>query len=164
MLEYVNEAITLDRMDLGEQDFRVFLFTKDFGKVVAKIKSGRKITSKLNSHTEALNLATVRIVDKNSPQLIDALNIKKGAPGKIIFKILSLIKEISPENQPEPELWDFLVSLLDREAEEKDFIEVLKILGFDPMHAKCNNCFKGSPDFFSVKDLTFYCKNCYSSR
>ncbi|MHB9019658.1 MAG: DNA repair protein RecO [Minisyncoccota bacterium] len=161
MLEYVTEAIVLDKIDLGELDSKVYLFTKDFGKITAKIKSGRKIISKLASHTEPLNLIVVRIVDKNSPQLIDALISKKGISGKMFFKIASLIKNIAPESQPDLNLWDFLISLIDRGAKEGDFVHTLKILGFDPMHAKCNNCLKGSPDFFSVKDLVFYCKNCY---
>lgn len=161
MLEYVTEAIVLDKIDLGELDSRVFLFTKDFGKVTAKIKSGRKIISKLASHTEPLNLVTVRIVDKNSPQLIDALISKKGVPGKTFFKIVSLIKNIAPESQPDLNLWELLLSLVDKGAVSADFINTLKILGFDPMHAKCNNCLKGSPDFFSVKDLVFYCRECY---
>jgi recombinational DNA repair protein (RecF pathway) len=161
MLEYVTEAVVLDKVDLKEQDLRVFLFTKDFGKVIAKMTSGRKITSKLNGHLEPSSLTTVKIVDKNSPQIIDALMIKKVNIDKILSKILFLVKEISPENQSEPLLWDFLVLLMDKEAEEKDFIEALRILGFDPKHAKCNNCLKGSPNFFSIKDLAFYCKNCY---
>lgn len=161
MLEYVTEAVILDKVDLGEQDLRVHLFTKDFGKITAKVKSGKKITSKLAAHTEPLNLAIVRIVDKNSPQLIDALSVKKGVSGKIAFKTLSLIRDISPESQPEPELWDFLMDLINREAEENDFSTALRILGFDPLHAKCDNCLRGLPDLFSVRDLTFYCKNCY---
>jgi recombinational DNA repair protein (RecF pathway) len=161
MLEYVTEAIVLDKVDLGELDSRVYLFTKDYGKITAKIKSGRKIISKLASHTEPLNLITVRIIDKNSPQLIDALISKKGIPGKTFFKIASLIKNIAPESQPDSNLWELLFSFIDKGAETGDFVSALKILGFDPTHAKCNNCLKGSPDFFSVKDLIFYCKNCY---
>jgi recombinational DNA repair protein (RecF pathway) len=161
MLEYVTEAIVLDKIDLGELDSKVFLFTKDFGKITAKIKSGRKIISKLASHTEPLNLVTVRIVDKNSPQLIDALISKKGIPGRTFFKIAALVRDISPEGQSDRNLWELLASFVDKGAEAGDFIKVLKVLGFDPMHAKCNNCLKGSPDFFSIKDLVFYCKNCY---
>ncbi|MDO8442930.1 MAG: recombination protein O N-terminal domain-containing protein [bacterium] len=161
MLEYVTEAIVLDKVDLGELDSRVYLFTKDFGKITAKIKSGRKIISKLASHTEPLNLVTVRIVDKNSPQLIDALISKKGIPGKTLFKIVSLVRDISPEGQPDHNLWELLVALADSGAKAGDFSSALKILGFDPTCAKCNNCLKGSPDFFSVKDLIFYCKDCY---
>ncbi len=164
MLEYVTEAIVLDKIDLGELDSKVYLFTKEFGKVTAKIKSGRKIISKLASHTEPLNLVTVRIVDKNSPQLIDALTSKRGVPGKTFFKIVSLIKNIAPESQPDINLWELLLSLIGRRAESEDFINTLKFLGFDPRHAKCNNCLKGSPDFFSVQDLIFYCRDCYSSR
>lgn len=162
MLEYVTDAIVLDKVDLKEQDSRVFLFTKDFGKVVAKITSGRKIISKLASHTEPLCLSMVRIVDKNSPQLIDALSYDKIISNRISFKIAALLREISPEYQPDPELWDLLSSLVKRESEENDFVEVLKISGFDPVHARCNNCLRGVPDFFSVKDLVFYCKHCYA--
>lgn len=151
----------LDKVDLGELDSRVYLFTKDLGRITAKIKSGRKIISKLASHTEPLNLITVRIVDKNSPQLIDALASKKGIPGKTFFKIAALVRDISPEGQSDRNLWDLLASFIDKGAEVGDFIRVLKILGFDPTHAKCNNCLKGSPDFFSVRDLIFYCKECY---
>ena len=162
MLEYVTEAIVLDKVDLGELDSRVYLFTRDFGKITAKIKSGRKIISKLASHTEPLNLVTVRIVDKNSPQLIDALISKKGIPGKTFFKIAALVRDISPEGQSDRNLWELLISLIGNGAEAGDFIKVLKILGFDPARAKCNNCLKGSPDFFSIKDLIFYCKTCYA--
>jgi recombinational DNA repair protein (RecF pathway) len=161
MLEYITEAVILDKIDLKEQDSKAFLFTKDFGRISAKITSGRKITSKLAAHTEPLNFVTVRVVDKNSPQLIDALAAKKAMPSKIIFKIFSLIKEISPEGQPEPDLWNLLVELINREAREGDFNEALKILGFDPIRAKCNNCLNGSPDFFSIRDLAFYCRDCY---
>lgn len=163
MLEYVTEAVVLDKVDLGELDSRVYLFTKELGKITAKIKSGRKITSKLASHTEPLNLVTVRIVDKNSPQLIDALISKKGVPGKTFFKIAALVRDIAPEGQYDRNLWELLLSLVNGGAKAGDFSGALKILGFDPMHAKCNNCLKGSPDFFSIKDLVFYCKNCYES-
>jgi len=163
MLEYVTEALVLDKVDLGEQDLRVFLFTKDFGRVAAKIKSGKKITSKLAAHSEPLNFVTVRIVDKNKPQLIDVLSCGKLIPGKTIFKTLSLIKEISPENQPDLDLWNFLMKIKNKNVEEDVFIETLMLLGFDPKHAKCNNCLKGSPDFFSVKDLAFYCRDCFKS-
>lgn len=164
MLEYVTEALVLDKTDLGEMDSRVYLFTRDFGKITAKIKSGRKILSKLTSHTEPLSFVTARIVDKNQPQLIDALMIKKGIANKSFFKIIALIKDIAPENQPDSNLWEYLSDLKDKDAEAGDFINVLKILGFDPKHAKCDNCLNGSPDFFSVTDLIFYCKNCHPSK
>ena len=45
MLEIATEAIVLDKEDLGEYDSRVFLYTKEFGKVGAKATSLRKITS-----------------------------------------------------------------------------------------------------------------------
>ena len=66
MLELVTEAIVLDKEDVGEQDSRVFLYTKDFGKIGAKATSLRKITSKLAAHLEPLNYATVRLVSRGN--------------------------------------------------------------------------------------------------
>ncbi|MEK7212689.1 MAG: recombination protein O N-terminal domain-containing protein, partial [Patescibacteria group bacterium] len=50
MQEYLSEAVVLDAVPNGDLDLRVHLFTKKFGKLTAKVKSARKITSKLAGH------------------------------------------------------------------------------------------------------------------
>ena len=82
------------------------------------------------SHTEPLNLVTVRIVDKNSPQLIDALISKKGIPGKTFFKIAALVRDISPEGQSDRNLWELLISLISKEPKRGDFITGFENFGF----------------------------------
>jgi recombinational DNA repair protein (RecF pathway) len=108
MQEYITDAIVLDKVDSGELDSRVFLYTKDFGKIVAKAKSLRKITSKLAGHLQPANLVAARIVEKNGVQLIDALTISRPEKRPEILKNLFLVKELAGEWQADPELWEFL--------------------------------------------------------
>lgn len=160
MLEFITEAVVLDKIDSGELDSRVYLYTKDFGRVSCRVKSTRKITSKLVSHLEPLNLITARIVDKNGPQLVDALTIKKHGKNSGLLKTLLLIKDLTAEKQPDLNFWNFLKQFLDNGFQEKDPSRVLGFLGFDPTFAKCNHCQKKNPTAFYPMDFYFYCKEC----
>lgn len=160
MLEYVTEAVVLDKIDSGELDSRVYLYTRDFGRVSCKVKSTRKITSKLASHLEPLNLITARIVDKNGPQLVDALIIKKYKKTPELLKIFLLIKDLTAESQPDLNFWDFLKQFLAGDFQEGHSRKVLSFLGFDPIFAKCNHCQKENPVAFYPPDSYFYCKDC----
>jgi len=73
MQEYVTEAVVLDTVPSAELDVRVSLFTKKFGKLVARAKSVKKITSKLAGHLEPGNIIKIRLVEKKGLQLVDAL-------------------------------------------------------------------------------------------
>ncbi|MDO8574288.1 MAG: recombination protein O N-terminal domain-containing protein, partial [bacterium] len=74
---YFNEAIVLDREPSGETDNRFSIYAKGFGKIVARGKSTRKITSKLSGHLEPGNLVKVRLIEKNGLQVVDALKSGK---------------------------------------------------------------------------------------
>lgn len=160
MFEAVTEAIVLDKTDSDEFDSRVYLYTKDFGKITAKIKSARKIASKLAAHTEPLNLITVRIIDKNGAQLVDALSENIKIKNAEAIKIFYLVKELAAEGERDLTLWNFLKKLLTEKFEERKTLEALSILGFDPTFAQCSRCHKGKPEKFSVSEMAFYCKKC----
>ncbi len=160
MLEYVTEAVVLDKADSGELDSRVYLYTKDFGRVSCKVKSTRKITSKLAGHLESSNLVMARIVDKNGPQLVDALTIKKCQTSPELLKTLLLVKELAAESQPDLGLWDFLEQILGGQSGTISPKMVLSLLGFDPTFAKCNHCQKENPTTFYPPDFYFYCQHC----
>ena len=162
MFEAVTEAIVLDKINQGEADSRVYLFTKDYGKISAKITSARKITSKLAAHFEPLNIVEARIIDKNGPLAVDGLSIKKGKRSGDAVKIMSLVKELSAEHQRDLTLWNFLNRLLEDDSEKENLAQALSLLGYDPSFARCGHCHKGNPEVFSVKGLVFYCKNCLS--
>ena len=155
MKEYFTEAIVLDKEPSGDFDARVHLYTKELGRVVGKVTSARKITSKLNAHLEPLNIIDVRIVNKNNFQIVDALR-KNRLPPKFL-NIVRLIKELTAENDPDYSLWSLLMIL--GQQNEPRLSLVLANLGFAPESASCENC-GVSPEFFSPKELIFYCKQC----
>src|SRR3989344_3683545 len=154
MQEFITEAVVLDRQDSGEQDCRVYLYTKEAGKLSCKVESVRKIISKLSGHLQPLNLVTARIVDKNGPQLVDALTIKKSEATPALINNLFLIKDFAAEGEPDFDLWEFL---------QKGNLEtkaLLSFFGFDPAFAKCYSCQNSSPQFFFPPDTSFYCRSC----
>ncbi|OGY63071.1 MAG: DNA repair protein RecO [Candidatus Harrisonbacteria bacterium RIFCSPHIGHO2_01_FULL_44_13] len=157
MYECCTEAIVLDKEDLGEADARVFLFTKSLGKVVAKVKSAKKITSKLSSHLEPLNLITVRLVEKNGFQVVDVLSNRKLPQSEL--HILNMVNQLSAENQQDLELWSVLTGSID--LRPVDFQkQILSALGFDPKFASCQNCDRPRPDYFSLLDTSYLCQIC----
>ena len=72
---YFQEAIVLDREPSNEIDNRFHIYAKGFGKIVARGKSTRKITSKLSGHLEPGNIVRARFIEKNGLQVVDALKI-----------------------------------------------------------------------------------------
>lgn len=155
MVEFITEAVVLDKADAGEQDARISLYTKDCGKLTAKTKSLRKITSKLAGHLQPLNLVMARLVEKNGVQLVDALTLERRLPDPKQLKSLFLIKELAAEGQPDPDIWEaFQNPQFFREP-----AGTLALLGFDPAFAKCNYC-QAAPKVFYPADFYFYCEKC----
>ncbi len=145
----------LDKQNKGEFDSRVFLYTKELGRISAKVTSARKIISKLNPHLEPLNIIDVRLVHKNNFQVIDALR-KDKLPFSFL-KIIKLVQELTLENEPDFSLWTIL-----RVLHQKNYPNlkvILNNLGYNPEFASCIIC-EQSPTHFSFKELGFYCKKC----
>ncbi|MEK7193558.1 MAG: recombination protein O N-terminal domain-containing protein [Patescibacteria group bacterium] len=151
MREYLSEAIVLDKEPNGDLDVRFSLFTKKFGKLHAKAKSARKITSKLAPHLEPGNLVQVRLVEKNGLQVVDAL---KKTFLDINLRDLYHLEKILAEGEPDKALWQALI--------EKRFVwrEVLALLGWDPENALCEACEKYNPAYFDTRTQRFLCGNC----
>lgn len=172
MIEVVSEAIVLGAEEKGEYDKRVFFYTKDFGKITARATSLRKITSKLVSHCEPLQLVEIRIasrgdtMDTHSFQLTDALahseqfrGERTSAQIKNALHVVECIQKSIPEGVPDEELWNFLlnVSLGTMHATVAD---ALRILGFDSAFSQCQLCNQAQPEYFFPKDHFFICQTC----
>ena len=172
MLEITTEAIILDKDDLGDYDSRIYLYTREFGKISAKATSLRKITSKLSAYLEPLSYSNVRLVYSRESfqskdfQIVDALNIdgfqyQAVPPEKIkeILQILQFINSTVPEGVFEHGLWDFLMGV--RYGNTIPLKEVIKLLGFDLKHSSCEICNKLKPEYFFSKDHFFVCEKCF---
>jgi len=149
--EYFGEAIVLDLDFNGDMDLRVSLFTLNFGKIIAKVKSARKITSKLRGHIEPANLVLYRIVSKRGFQLVDVLKQKKL---NLDIKNLYLLDKILIELENEKNLY------FDLKREKFDWNRILKILGWDPKESNCSKCFSKNPKVFHINSQEFFCVSC----
>ena len=153
------QAIILKKIPIREYDELVVCYTQDAGKQVYQAKSIMRPTSKQAGHLDILNLVDFSVVHKNShpiitsaycldafPQLKSSLRAMSAA-----YFLLECFDKLIFENEPDPMLWDFLLTRL-REYDQKCKLqtkqayacfvcnseivsarqELLKILGYDP--------------------------------
>ncbi len=158
MHEFTANAAVIGREESGETDAKIYLFTKEFGKISAKATSARKIGSKLAGHLQPLNLVAVRVVERRGATIADALTLIKGAPSRSALAVASLVRYAAPEGERDREIWDLLVSIA-KGLPGRGMRHALKVFGYDPVLARCLLC--GSPpQAFSVEDAGFYCVRC----
>jgi recombinational DNA repair protein (RecF pathway) len=149
MQEYVTDAIVLRKDTQGDLDGRYTLFTKRFGKIRAKAKSSRKITSKLAPHLEPGIVAKIRFIDTKGTQLIDAL---KSTRLTLPLNDLHFLSQLLPDAEPEPALWELLAS------DSWSWAAALAVLGWDPEDAECVDCGARKPSYFYITRQEFYCR------
>lgn len=180
MREYCVEALVLGKEDSGEADSVAELYTREFGKIFAKIKSAKKITSKLSGHLEPFGAATVRLVGgKNDAggrrifHVADALRadnfpLWRESPEALSlgFQILRFLRGFIWENQSEPDLWNFLRISFSRapvlSAGGGEYNRrILEILGMksDSARLLCA-CGGEAADCFAFQSGVFLCRSC----
>jgi recombinational DNA repair protein (RecF pathway) len=163
MQEHSTSALVIDIEHAGEADARVTLYTELFGKIVARARSLYKPMSKLAAHIQPLTLVRVRLVEKKGVQIVDALLehrlISRQTPKAEALELLGvarLIGELTHIYQPDAQLWEVIRSgnLMSR--------ALLRVLGFDPDHAQCQQCRGGHPQHFILRDSTYLCASCFT--
>ncbi|MEK7574579.1 MAG: DNA repair protein RecO [Patescibacteria group bacterium] len=165
MREYLTEALVLDKNEVNETDLVVDLYTKELGRVKAKVTSGQKITSKLSPHLEPLTFSLVRLTEKNGFVVVDALTqdyLKHFRVSPVYFakalKLLSALKGLIYSEEIDPKLWFWLKKTL---AKKEIFYNYfLKVLGYDPKLAECQKCRSRFIKYFLVEDQIFLCRDC----
>lgn len=145
----MSEAVVLNAYPNGDTDSRVSLLTKRFGKLVAKVKSAKKITSKLAGHLQPGDLSRVRLVEKGGLQAADALKISRLNASLLD---LYLLDRMLHEAEPDPELWQVVTG-------KWDWSRILRILGWDPVEAVCSTC-GNKPEYFYPENQDFFCRQC----
>ena len=157
MKEFLTEALVLGIEDSAEFDKFISLYTKELGKVFAKARGARKITSKLMGHLQPLDFTRVRLIGENGFQIADALAFKKMERSPESLAAVKFVQEMTPELQPDHDLWNFL-------KKNKKFSnkEILGVLGFGPAYAECGVCNAKKPELFSKTEQIFLCKRCAS--
>ncbi|MBN2197726.1 DNA repair protein RecO [Candidatus Wolfebacteria bacterium] len=162
MIEYSTKALVLACEDIGEFDKTIYLFTKELGKVKARAKSARKITSKLSGHLQPLNFIRVRLVEKRGLQIADAFEVSQMKISHSAMEFVSFIKEMTFEFQQDKKIW-FLIKEAFKDFKKQGKISYkrfLEIMGFSPKFAVCDICKNKFVKFFSQKEQIFLCYHC----
>ena len=153
---YRTEAIVLTRLDYGETDRILTLFTPYFGKVQAIAKGARKAGSKLGPHLDyfgrvSLQLARGRELDVvTSAELIEPherLRLDLDAFGHASY-FAELVRHLTQDREENGRIYDLLkrsLSVLNENVDPwpvtRHFeLALLSALGYQPELLHCVNC------------------------
>lgn len=156
MRTYSASAIVLRRIDLGEKDRILTLFTREHGKLSAVAKGCRRPGSKLGGASEPFTYARMFLSTGRDLDVLTQAEIKesfpnvKNAMSSIAHAVylLELVNSFVDKRQPNPDLFDTLLSAMyvlesgtDPELTARYFeIQLLSILGYEPHVEACLRC------------------------
>jgi len=142
---YKTEGIILKRINYGEADRILTIYTKHYGKIKAMAKGVRRITSRKGGNVELFNQATLFLYKGRNLDLLTEVqvtktfkiwrkNLKKVATA---YYLVELVDKLTPGEQPNPEVFQLLSHYLEKIASanlpalSRSFEEtLLKELGF----------------------------------
>ena len=114
------EAFILRQLESGEANRRVWLFTKEFGLVVATVQGVRKPTAKLRSHLVDYTLIAVDLVKgRDVWRLVSAEAIQNpfasaydATSARTYIRALGLVERLCVEEGTHEDLFEHLVEIL----------------------------------------------------
>ncbi len=176
---YQTEAIIIKRINLGEADRILILYTPDHGKVKAIAKGSRRPKSKLGGHVELLTHSQLLIARGRSLDIVtQAQTINSFLPLKDDLKRMScglyvseLIDSFTEERSESRELFNLLLTTLHQltAAQNNDTVlryfelRLLDLTGYRPQLQKCANCnsaLQPGINYFSPGQGGVLCSNC----
>ena len=186
---YASEALIIRRNDWRENDSRVVLYTKKFGKLSLVARGAKKMRSKIAGHIEPISLVDIMILKGKAYDYLGSaicrcahLNIKNDLNAiYFVGTALSLFDRLVKEEAEDPELFNFLISWLDSvdnnltEPLDKDSgellynyfaIRLLSILGYKPELYHCLECHKkieAGGNYFNLRLGGLICSDCLNS-
>ncbi|TSC52709.1 MAG: Uncharacterized protein LiPW41_79 [Parcubacteria group bacterium LiPW_41] len=165
MKDFVTNAYTLRVTPSRDFDKTAHLFTEEFGRIEARVVSGRKPLSKFAPHLEPLQKVTVRLAKRSGFTVTDVLThthcslVRKNSNlWSAGMRALSLIYILTPREVRDDGLW----GLLEEMAHTGNISpkETLAQLGYDIHHAQCDVCSAPFVVGFNVKNHSFICFEC----
>ncbi len=141
MPTYSCSAIILKRLDFGEADRILTLYTKHRGKIKAIAKSVRKPTSRKGGNLELFNHCRLSIAEGKSLDIITEAEAVETFPeirkdietiGRA-FCVAELLDRLTPEREPHPDIFELTLQTyrnLSPAALRRYAKTILTILGF----------------------------------
>ncbi len=151
-MTYLNDTgFVVKRVNLGEADRFVTLYTKNNGKVEVLAKGVRKISSRRSSHIELLNLIrfnsikTAKNFIMTEVELVNSFEKRKNTlkQCEVAFLVCELIDSLCPFGQVNQELFVKVYEFLSSGGiEDQDLLQfetsILSILGYWDVERKFN--------------------------
>lgn len=165
MNDFVTNAYTLRVTPSRDFDKTAHLFTEEFGRIEARVVSGRKPLSKFSQHLEPLQKITVRLAKRSGFTITDVLTHthcslvrEKSNLWSSGLRAISLIHSLTPREVRDDGLWNLLEGMAYTGNISPK--ETLAHLGYDAHHAKCDFCLAPFIVGFNVKSHYFICFEC----
>jgi len=156
MRTYAANGIVLRRIDLGEKDRILTIYTKELGKLGAVAKGSRRPGSKLAAASEPFTYSKMLLATGRDLDVLTQADIRESFPNvKNAMTtvahgvyLLELTSHFVDERQPNPDLFDSLLRSMyvleggtDAEVTARRFeLDLLRILGYEPQFDACIVC------------------------
>lgn len=168
--EFFSRALVLERKDRNDADGTVYLFTEDFGKVVARAKSVRKIKSKLSAHLQPLAFVKARFMRRNGDGfviidcVVDEEMASFGTRKRFdALPALKLLNKSIGEMQTDRRLWHYLIEVFKKEYTQADVLRgLLRLLGLAGEATYCRICDDPQVAALYSKEEQLLCRVCAS--
>jgi DNA repair protein RecO (recombination protein O) len=183
------EALLLRRVDYGEADLVLTLFTERLGKVSALGRGARKSSKRFGGTLEPMHTLAVALDERPNAELFTLVEAKLSRPRAQILsslsameaagRALSWVRRAAPPRTPEPGPYAVLTTLLDRlatpQAESRSIIvlaeaglSLVSSLGWGIDFERCVRCGKqAEPQQSASVDATrggLICRSCGGAR
>lgn len=177
-----SEAFLLRKIEYGEADYIISLFTRDFGKIKGLAKNAKKSRKRFGGRLEPFVYFRVRFREKQTgiKFIEDCETIRVFS----IFRedielftwgsfILENIDVLLPEEEPNDKIFELLVETLSSLDSNKSPIPVilkfqlslLFLSGYKPNFDTCAECGRIVEDgFFSINKGAIVCKKCWKDK
>jgi DNA repair protein RecO (recombination protein O) len=156
MRTHAANAVVLRRIDLGEKDRILTLYTKEQGKLSAVAKGARRPGSRLAGASEPFTYLKLLLATGRDLDIVSQAEIKESFPNvksqvtSVAYGIyiLELVSQFVDERQPNADLFDTLLSSMyvlesgvDPEITTRYFeLQLLSALGYEPHFDACLRC------------------------
>ena len=159
-------ALLLKRVEFGEADLVLTLFTERYGRISALARAARKSTKRFGGALEPMHTLDLGLEERPKTDLFmlrDAcIGRARTALTESLARLeaagtaLSWVRRSAPPRTPEPELWTALEDLLDRLGDRADTtpprrilaaagLRILATLGWGLDFERCVRCGKECP-------------------
>lgn len=178
----ISEAFLLRKIEYGEADYIISLFTRGFGKIKGLAKNAKKSRKRFGGRLEPFVHFRVRfrerpggmkfIEDSETIRVFSTFmeDIELFIWGSFILENIEILV---PEEEPNNNLFELIVHTLSALHSRKSLLPVilnfqlsaLSLSGYKPNFDTCVECSKVVEEgFFSVKNGGIFCKDCRNDK